>query len=155
MHCRSSLSADKSCSLPPFQTTGLNSKFYCQNGESFCMLAVEYSLVFKFDDVGQPSLCKNSCPLDQQDCGGCSVQWGITSVQKGIDSVLWMVFSTCGGYHQYSGGITSVLRRVFSTMGDTFSTVGGQHQYSEGTTSVQWGITSVLWRSFSTVEIKI
>ena len=28
--------------------------------------AVEHSLVVKFDDVGQPSLCKNSCPLDQQ-----------------------------------------------------------------------------------------
>ena len=32
----------------------------------FCVLAVEYSLVFNFEDAGQPSLCKNSSPLDQQ-----------------------------------------------------------------------------------------
>ena len=40
--------------------------FIFRTENSFCMLTVEYSLVVKSDDVGQPSLCKNSCPLDQQ-----------------------------------------------------------------------------------------
>ena len=42
---------------------------------------------------------------------------GVTSVQWGITSVLWRVFSTVGGYLQYSGGITSVQ------WGDYISTV--------------------------------
>ena len=37
------------------------------------MLAVEDSLIFKFDDVRQPSLCKHSCPLDQQDAESTTV----------------------------------------------------------------------------------
>ena len=53
-----------------------------------------------------------------QYCGGCSVQWGITSVQWG-DS-----FSTVEGV-QYIGGITSVQ------WGDNISTVEGI-QYSGG-----------------------
>ena len=54
-----------------------------------------------------------------QYCGGCSVQWGITSVHVG-DNI-----STVGGSFstlevvQYSGGITSVHA------GDNISTVGG------------------------------
>ena len=57
----------------------------------------------------------------------------------GISSVLWGDnSSTCGGYLQYCGGcsvqwgIASVLWRVFSTLGDYISTC-------RGITSVQWG----------------
>ena len=95
----------------------------------------------------------------------------------GITSVLWRVFSTVGGYLQYSGGIPSVQwGDTFSTVGgylqysggipsvqwgDTFSTVGGYLQYSGGISSVQWGITSVQWGitsvqwgdNISTVEV--
>ena len=41
-----------------------------------------------------------------QYCGGCSGQWGITSVQWGIASVLWRLFSAVGDsfYFSYSVG---------------------------------------------------
>ena len=58
-----------------------------------------------------------------QYCGGCSVQWGITSVLWG-DS-----FSTVEVV-QYSRGITSVhAGDNISTVGDTISTVEGYLQY--------------------------
>ena len=56
----------------------------------------------------------------------------ITSVLWGITLVLWRVFSTVEGYHQYCGGITAVhVGDSFSIVGDTFSTVEVV-QYSGG-----------------------
>ena len=49
-----------------FKRRGSSQNFIFGTENSFRVLTVEYSLVFKLNDVGQPSLCKNSCPLDQQ-----------------------------------------------------------------------------------------
>ena len=73
--------------------------------------------------------------------GGTSVQWGIASV-------LWRVFSTLGDNISTCGRMTSVQWR------DNISTVEGI-QYSGGYFQYNGGITSVLWRLLSTVEIKI
>ena len=37
------------------------------------------------------------------------------------------MFSTPGGYHEYSGGIPWVHQGVFSTLGDIMSTLGAYH----------------------------
>ena len=52
------------------------------------MLGVEYSLVIKYDDVGQPSLCKNSCPLDQKllTSGGDADSYLIMAEHLDLDS---------------------------------------------------------------------
>ena len=49
-----------------FKRRGSSQNFIFRTENFFCVLAVEYSLVFNFDDLGRPSLYKNSCPLDQQ-----------------------------------------------------------------------------------------
>ena len=69
----------------------------------------------------------------------------------GATSVLWRVFSTVEGQHQYCGDITAVH------VGDSFNTGGipsvlWSCSVHWGITSVQWGIASVLWRVFSTLR---
>ena len=54
----------------------------------------------------------------------CAVPWGC--------SVLWGVFSTMGGYHEYRGDI-------MSTVGDILSTVGGL-QYRGGYLEYHGGV---------------
>ena len=64
---------------------------------------------------------------------------GTASVLWGISSVLWRLFSTVGGLHQYMWG------NNISTVGDTsvmwrvFSTVEGYFQYCGGITAVHVG----------------
>ena len=68
----------------------------------------------------------------------CAVPWGC--------SVLWGVFSTVGGYHEYRGGYHEYrggyleYRGVFSTVGGIMINVGGYLEYHGGC-SVPWGIS--------------
>ena len=85
------------------------------------MLAVEYSLVFKFDDVGQPSLCKIPA----------------LSINRIVEVVQYI-----GGKHQYREGNISTER-------DRFSTVDGIQYMRRITSVLRWGIPSVQWGTTS------
>ena len=60
-----------------------------------------------------------------------AVHWGVCSTLR--------MFSTPGGYHEYSGGYHEYTGGCSVHRGAIMSTVGGYHEYTGGC-SVHWGI---------------
>ncbi len=114
------------------------------------------SLIIRTSSVANlGGVIRDSCaiPLALRLFNVCAVVWRIFVTVEGYHQYcwwkksvhwIWMVLGNVEGYYRYCGGIQ------FSTV-EIFRSVKGYHQYI-GWYSLLWRDTTVHWRVFSTVE---